>query len=72
VREAGRIIAVQEQRFKLLTAAGQVLLLTLERRAPLEASDLCRMRDERTPVQVDIQGEPNQKGGVARNVLAAR
>lgn len=72
MREAGRIIAVQEQRFKLLTDTGQVLLLTLDRRAPLEARDLCRMRDQRTPVQVDVRGEPNETGGVAHNVLAAR
>ena len=72
MRHAGRIIAVQEQRFKLLTDTGQVLLLTLDRHAPLEATDLSRMRDERTPVQVDIHGVPNQKGGLARNVLAAR
>jgi len=30
------------------------------------------MRDERTLVHVDIHGVPNQRGGLARNVLAAR
>jgi hypothetical protein len=65
----GRIIAVQEGRFRLLTEQGQVYLLTLAHDAPFDMSDLQRLQRERTPVRVELQGEPNLRGGVARYVL---
>jgi hypothetical protein len=68
----GRVLAVQEQRFRLLTEGGQVYLLTLAHNAPLEPVDLCDLQDRKVEVTVDFEGEPNLKGCVARNVLGSR
>jgi hypothetical protein len=65
----GRIIALQEQRFRLLTDAGQVYVLTLARDACLDASALSALHADQTRVTVDFNGEPNLTGGVARKVL---
>ena len=65
----GRIIALQEQRFRLLTDAGQVYALTLARGARLDASALSLLHADRARVTVDFSGEPNLSGGVARNLL---
>ena len=65
----GRIIAVQEQRFRLLTDEGQVYLLTLAAAAGLEPSDLARLQTEERQLTIQFDGEPNLKGGVARKVL---
>jgi hypothetical protein len=64
----GRIIAVQEQRFRLLTDEGQVYLLTLARNAPLDGATLSSLHERQARVTVDFTGEPNLVGGVARNV----
>ena len=68
----GSILAVQEQRFRLLTAGGQVYLLTLAHDAPLESADLSRLQEQKVEVTVDFDGQPNFKGGVARNVRGPR
>jgi hypothetical protein len=68
----GRVLAVQEQRFRLLTEGGQVYLLTLAHDAPLEAVDLRNFEQHKVEVTVDFEGEPNFTGGVARNVLGSR
>ena len=68
----GRVLAVQEQRFRLLTEGGQVYLLTLAHDAPLRQTDLCDFQERNVEVSVDFQGEPNFSGGVARNVLGPR
>jgi hypothetical protein len=65
----GRIIAVQEQRFRLRTNEGQVYLLTLAATARLDASDLARLQIEERQLSIQFDGEPNLKGGVARKVL---
>jgi hypothetical protein len=65
----GRIIALQEQRFRLLTDAGQVYVLTLARDARLDASALSAFHAKQARVTVDFSGEPNVSGGVARAVL---
>jgi hypothetical protein len=67
----GRIIAVQEQRFRLLTDGGQTYLLTLARGAPLDAQELSELRRAAARVVVDYSGEPNLAGGVARSVQRA-
>jgi hypothetical protein len=61
----GRIVAIQEQRFRLLTDAGQVYLLTLGRHAPLDATTLGELHDRCARVTVEFSGEPNLTGGVA-------
>ncbi len=65
---SGHIIVVQEERFRLLTDTGQGLLLTLAHDAPLEGSDLCRLRDTNTHVLVEYAGEPNVSSGVAHSI----
>jgi hypothetical protein len=72
MQQRGRIIAVQEQRFRFQTDSGQVLQLTLARGAPLDGADLLRLQARNVELLVDVTGKPNLTGGVARNVLAAR
>lgn len=64
----GRIIALQEQRFRLRTEEGQVYVLTLARGSALQASALSLFHATQARVCVDFSGEPNMSGGVARNV----
>ena len=64
----GRIVVVQEQRFRLRSDAGSWLLLTLAHDAPLDAADLCRLRDAGARGEVEYGGEPGLAAGVARGV----
>lgn len=64
----GRLISVQEQRFRILTAEGQVYQLTLARDAPLDAADLASLHAHGSSVSVDFTGEPNYADGVAHSV----
>ena len=71
MQTVGHIIAVQELRFRLLTEQGQVYLLTLAPNAPLDGAALRRLQRQAARVTVDFQGEPNMRGGVARDVREA-
>ena len=62
---SGRIVAVQEQRFRLLTDTGQVYLLRLGRHAPVDASTLAELHRRGAQVTVEYTGEPNLNTGVA-------
>jgi hypothetical protein len=64
----GTIAVVQEQRFRLITDAGQGLLLTLAYDAPLDGKDLHRLHDANLHVVVEYEGEPNLDSGVAHSV----
>lgn len=66
----GRIIAVQEMRFRLLTADGRGFLLTLSHRARADSSDLHRWHQGDNAVQVTYSGEPGLDSGIAREVEA--
>lgn len=66
----GRIVVVQEQRFRLATDEGVNLLLTLARSASVDQAQLCRFRDLGTPVVVAYRGQPNLASGVALKVSA--
>jgi hypothetical protein len=68
----GRVLAVQERRFRVKTDNGQVYLLTLAHDAPLESVDLRDLQRRQVEVTVDFEGEPNFTGGVARNVRGRR
>ena len=65
---SGRIVAVQEQRFRFAADSGQILLLTLGRHAPLDAAALVAFKHSQAHLQVDFSGEPNLSGGVAHNL----
>jgi hypothetical protein len=67
---AGHIIAVQEQRFRLVTDAGQGLLLTLSHHAPVDENDLHLWHQTRAHVAVTYQGQPNLDSGIAHAVKA--
>ncbi|MDQ6670867.1 MAG: hypothetical protein M3069_08980 [Chloroflexota bacterium] len=68
MRITGRILSVQEQRFRLLTDNGQMFLLTLARRAALDGASLRSLHLRGTPVEVEFSGEPNLTGAVAHIV----
>lgn len=63
----GQIIAVQEQRFRLVTDDGRGLLLTLHNRAHTPA-DLLTLQQSGERVQVTYEGEPGLTSGVARRI----
>jgi hypothetical protein len=67
----GHITVVQEQRFRVVSEAGQGFLFTLAKDAGLDGSDLRRLHDERQQVVVEYTGEPGLASGVARSVKAA-
>jgi hypothetical protein len=68
VHVSGRIVAVQEQRFRLASDSGQVYLLTLGRDVQLDAAELNHLKDTAAHVAVDYTGEPNLADGVAHSL----
>ncbi|MBV9174932.1 MAG: hypothetical protein JOZ81_33130 [Chloroflexi bacterium] len=67
----GRIIAVQEQRFRLMSDGGQSYVLTLAGGAPLDTDRLADFKQSGARVSVRMEGEPNLTGGIARNIEPA-
>jgi hypothetical protein len=67
----GRILLVQESRFRLLTGDGRGLLLTLAHNANVDADDLHRFHREDALLAVHYTGEPNLASGVAHRVIVA-
>ena len=68
MQTSGRIVSVQEQRFRLATDDGQVYLLTLGRDAPLDAATLAELHGRSAHLTVSFSGSPNLSGGVAHAV----
>jgi hypothetical protein len=68
VHVTGRIIAVQEQRFRLLTDTGQVYLLTLASDTVPDASTLGELQRRGAHLAVRFEGEPNLAGGTALEI----
>jgi hypothetical protein len=64
----GYIAVVHEQRFRLITDAGQGLLLTLAYDASLDESDLHHIHDANLHVIVEYEGEPNLDSGIAHSI----
>ncbi len=64
----GRIIVVQEDRFRIAGDSGTGCLLTLSHKAGTNQEDLKRFRDAGTEVDVEYEGEPNLASGVALSV----
>lgn len=65
---AGRIIVVQEMRFRLVTDDGRGFLFTLSKRANVGPTELQRWRAHDTTVRVTYEGQPGLDSGVARRV----
>jgi hypothetical protein len=59
----GRILAVQEERLRIVTDTGQCLLLTLLKNARLPAG-LAELQRTQAQVRVEYRGEPNLASGV--------
>ncbi len=64
----GRIILVQEDRFRIVGKTGKGYLLTLSNKAGQSQADLQRFHDFDVAVRVEYEGEPNLKSGVAHRV----
>jgi hypothetical protein len=65
---SGRILLVQEERFRLATDSGQDYLLDLAHNANVGAPDLHRLHQQRRHVMVEYEGTPNLVSGVAHKV----
>ncbi len=64
----GHILMVQEERFRLMTDAGETLLLTLPTFGRSSPADLKRWHTQNTHVRVTYAGAPNLVSGVARSI----
>ena len=64
----GKIIAIQEERFRILTDAGQGYLLTLAKSAPVSPFQLDVWRRAGVLVEVQFTGQPDLVSGVASDV----
>ncbi len=63
----GRVVAVQEERLRLITDSGQALLLTTGKYARL-AADPADLLLTQAQVRVEYTGEPNTASGVVRRM----
>jgi hypothetical protein len=66
----GLIVAIQEERFRLIIPEGQGYLLTLAKSAPVSPRDLHRWRSRGITVVVRYTGQPNLESGIAWAVAA--
>lgn len=64
----GRIIVVQEQRFRVVTDDGRGMVFTLGTFAKTTMGDLARFKAANAPVIVHYTGEPSFASGVAQRV----
>ncbi len=63
----GRLIAVQEDRLRLVTDSGQNLLLTLRSDAHLPAG-LGDLLHSQAALRVVYEGEPNMDNGIVKRI----
>ncbi len=66
---AGRIIVVQEMRFRLVTDDGRGYLFTLAKNANVDTTELRRLHARDTPVRVSYVGQPGLDSCVAKRVV---
>ncbi len=64
----GRIVSVQEERFRLMTDDGETLLLTLARFSHVSPHDLHRWQETSARLAVTYEGSPDLVSGVARSI----
>lgn len=65
---SGRIVALQEQRFRLRTDDGQVYLLTLPANAHIDTRALADFQHRQAHLVVRFTGQPNLTGAVVREL----
>ena len=63
----GRIVSVEEDRFRLMTDSGDALLLTLAKFARVSPDDLKDWHRSNAHVTVTYEGSPNLASGVAHS-----
>ena len=61
----GRILSVQEDRFRIMTDDGETLLLTLAKYTLVGMRDLQRWHAENRRLRVEYTGTPNLASGIA-------
>ncbi len=71
-RVKGRILLIQEERFRLLAERGQSLLFTLAHNASPDVRALETWHDADIPVIVEFEGQPDLESGVAHSVRPQR
>ena len=64
----GRLIQVQEQRFRVVLDDGPTYLLTLAHNAAIDPTELQHLMRTGTQVTVEYEGEPGLTSGVAHAV----
>ena len=69
---AGRIIVVQEMRFRLVTEDGRGFLFTLARNANIDTAELRRLHARDIPVVVSYTGVPGLDSCVATRVVSGQ
>ena len=68
-RAIGRVIMVQESRFRIVTASGQAFLFGLSHAAGVDETDLLEFYRRNIPVIVDYRGEPGLETGMAHSIV---
>jgi hypothetical protein len=68
----GRIIVVQEMRFRIVTDDGRGFLFTLARNANVGAGELHRLHARDAPVRIIYAGEPGLDTCVAKRVVSVQ
>ncbi len=66
---AGRIIVIQEMRFRIVTHDGRGYLFTLAKNANVDTTELRRLHARDTAVRVTYVGQPGLDTCVARRVV---
>jgi hypothetical protein len=61
----GRILLVQEDRFRVVAADGRGYLLTLSHSARISMADLRRHQQAGTRIRLEYEGSPNLVDGMA-------
>lgn len=67
----GTLIAIQEERFRLETENGEVYLLTIANRAPVDYRQMVEWYQNNVPVTAQFQGESNTVTGIVHIVRPA-
>jgi urease accessory protein UreE len=67
-RVTGRIVIVQEQRFRLVANNGRGFLFTLPHNSSVTSDDLLRFRDKSQRLLVEYDGESNTISAVAAKI----
>ncbi len=67
-RLSGRLIMVQESRFRLAAATGRSCLFTLSHSSSVDEMDLLDFFKADTPVTIEYEGEPDLASGMVTTI----